>query len=174
MKHQAIIIKLVLLIIGMFGFTFALIPLYTVFCKITGINGKVDTTQASIFSRYENDQTHNRLITVEFVVNRNRQLPCEFSAAHTALQIRLGNLTSTAYTVKNLTSKKMIIQAIPSISPGIAAKHLKKLECFCFNKQILNPGETQTLPVRFWVEPDIPSDIHRLTLSYTLFDVTDI
>ena len=83
-----------------------------------------------------------------------------------------GELTETVFHVKNLTDKKMVIQAIPSISPGYLAKNLKKLECFCFEQQTLEPFESRDLPLRFWLETEIPSDIHRLTLSYTLFDVT--
>ncbi len=158
----------------MFAFSFALVPLYDVFCSVTGLNGKVDINQAGVYSRYKvpgNIKT-DRLITVEFDVNRNRQLSCEFSSQHTALQVKPGDLTLTSYHVKNLTQKRMIIQAIPSISPGYLAKYLKKLECFCFTKQVLEPGQAMDLPLRFWLEPEIPKEVFRLTLSYTLFDIT--
>jgi cytochrome c oxidase assembly protein subunit 11 len=115
-----------------------------------------------------------RLVVVEFDTNRNQNLLCDFVPEHRALPVNPGELAVTSYTVKNLTQKRMIIQAIPSISPGVAAKHLKKLECFCFNQQVLEPGETAKLPLRFWLEPELPLNIHRLTLSYTLFDVTPV
>ncbi len=160
----------------MFGFTFALIPLYNVFCQVTGLNGKIDLKHPEKFTRYKIENSNlnkdQRRIVVEFDTNRNQQLACEFTPQHTALQVIPGELTHTSYHVKNLTQKKMIIQAIPSISPGHVAKHLKKLECFCFNQQTLEPGEAMDLPLRFWLDPEIPEDIHRLTLSYTLFDVT--
>lgn len=168
-------LKILLIIAGgMFCFTFALVPIYNVFCKVTGLNGKVDFERSASFTRYkDSDLTHSRLITVEFDVNRNRNLHCEFSPAHTAIQMKTGELKFTSYHVKNLTDKTIIIQAIPSITPGKAAKYLKKLECFCFNKQTLKPGESMQLPLRFWLEPEIPTEVKRLTLSYTLFDVTD-
>lgn len=163
----------------MFGFSFALVPLYNVFCKVTGLNGKVDTSHPGVYSRYKTDiNNHNldpklvRLITVEFDVNRNQKVACEIIPQHLALQVKPGELNSTSYYVKNLTDKRMVIQAIPSISPGIVAKYLKKLECFCFTAQELKPYESQQLALRFWLEPEIPDNIHRLTLSYTLFDVT--
>lgn len=174
-EHKKILKILLLVSFCMFGFTFALIPLYTVFCKVTGLNGKVDIKRPGAFVRYKNSDLENsRLITVEFDVNRNRHLNCEFSPEHTALQIKTGELTLTSYYVKNLTNRTLIIQAIPSITPGIAAKYLKKLECFCFNKQTLKPQESMHLPLRFWLEPEIPDSVKRLTLSYTLFDVTEM
>lgn len=164
----------------MFGFAFALVPIYDVFCKVTGLNGKVDISKGSNLSQFTRYKTEgnasNRFITVEFDVNRNghlsKNLICEFNPQHTVLQVKPGELTHTAYYIKNLTKKTLIVQAIPSISPGLAAKHLKKLECFCFNKQVLKPNEGAYFPLRFWLEPEIPQNITRLTLSYTLFDVT--
>lgn len=161
----------------MFGFSFALIPLYSVFCKVTGLNGKVDTKHPGVFTRYKMesdnaDPRYARVITVEFDVNRNQKMACEIIPEHPAVQVKPGELSTTSYYVKNLTDKRMVIQAIPSISPGTVAKYLKKLECFCFTPQELKPYESQKLSLRFWLEPEIPDNIHRLTLSYTLFDVT--
>ncbi len=164
----------------MFGFSFALVPIYNVFCKVTGLNGKVDIDQPGSYAfRYKTESSEAspktiRLITVEFDVNRNQKIPCEIIPEHLALQIKPGELTLTSYYVKNLTDKTMIIQAIPSISPGIVARYLKKLECFCFNPQELKPYESQRLALRFWLEPEIPENVHRLTLSYTIFDVTKV
>ncbi len=172
--HQKTLKILLFITVCMFGFTFALVPIYNAFCKVTGLNGKVDTKHPGVFTRYTDaDLAHSRLITIEFDVNRNRNLNCEFSPQHTAIQLKTGELSSTSYHVKNLSNKTITIQAIPSITPGIAAKHLKKLECFCFSKQTLKPGEAMRLPIRFWLEPELPDEVKRLTLSYTLFDVTD-
>jgi cytochrome c oxidase assembly protein subunit 11 len=172
---RKVVLSLTLLSLGMFGFSFALVPLYNVFCKVTGLNGKVDARQPSVYPRYkvENEEgTSSRVITLEFDVNRNKDVRCEIIPQHTVMQIRPGELNSTSYYVKNLTDRKIIIQAIPSISPGLAARYLKKLECFCFNPQTLQPFEAMDLPLRFWVEPEIPESLRRFTLSYTLFDVT--
>lgn len=159
----------------MFGFSFALVPIYNVFCKVTGLNGKIDTKHPVVYDGiHETLSQKDRFITVEFDVNRNEKIACEITPKHSALQIRLGELTATSYSVKNLTERTMVIQAIPSISPGIAAKYLKKLECFCFSPQLLKPYESQQLTLRFWLEPEIPDNLHRLTLSYTLFDVTQV
>jgi cytochrome c oxidase assembly protein subunit 11 len=175
--HKQLVIKLLVVVACMFSFSFALIPLYNVFCQVTGLNGKVDARHPLTYNpRYKtaNADIPPRLITVEFVVNLNHQLPFLFESEHTALQVVPGELTITSYYVKNLTNKKIVIQAIPSISPGIVAKHLKKLECFCFNKQTLNPGQEMKLPLRFWLETEFPDNVHRMTLSYTLFDVTKL
>ncbi len=173
-KHRKTLKILLVICLCMFGFTFALVPIYNVFCKVTGLNGKVEIKGPSAISRYKDtDLSNSRLITVEFDVNRNRNLNCEFSPQHTAIQLKTGALTLTSYHVKNLTNKTITIQAIPSITPGVAAKYLKKLECFCFNKQTLKPGQAMHLPLRFWLEPELPDEVKRLTLSYTLFDVTE-
>lgn len=170
-KTRSLTIKLGVLALFMFGFSFALVPLYTVFCKVTGLNGKVDVRYPERYDR-EHTRFASHVVMVEFDVNRHQQLSCEIRPEHPILQVVPGQLTSTSYYVKNLTDKKMVIQAIPSISPGRVAKYLKKLECFCFTPQSLQPYESLRLPLRFWLEPEFPDAIHRLTLSYTLFDVT--
>lgn len=175
-SHKILTLKLSIIAVLMFGFTFALVPLYNVFCNITGLNGKIDTTKSGMFARYKNENItiapSKHFVVVELDTNRHQGMPCEFTAEKPALQITPGELIETTYHVKNLTDKTMVIQAIPSISPGYLAKYLKKLECFCFEQQTLAPFESRDLPLRFWLETDIPDDIHRLTLSYTLFDVT--
>jgi cytochrome c oxidase assembly protein subunit 11 len=179
-KTQRLVLKLVCLVILMFGFSFALVPLYTVFCKVTGLNGKVELDGPSSYAQSQFNKPNkdhldlevDRRIIVEFDVNRNEKIPCEIVPKHAVLQVNPGVLCSTSYSVKNLTGKRMVIQAIPSISPGIVAKYLKKLECFCFTPQELKPYESQQFALRFWLEPEIPDNVYRLTLSYTLFDVT--
>lgn len=163
--NPRLLILLILIACTMFGFTFALVPLYNVFCTLTGLNGKVDTLHPGTYTRYktENNPTIERLITVEFDVNRNQNLNCEFSAEKAVLQVKPGELTHTTYRVKNLSPRTITLQAIPSISPSVAAKYLKKLECFCFNKQTVQPNETVQLPLRFWLEPELPDSVHRLT-----------
>ncbi len=173
-SHRPIIIKLLLCTAAMFCFSFALVPLYNVFCDVTGLNGKVDISRKNALARYKIDETTlpSHLVTVEFDVNVSPGLECEIKPEHTALQLKLGTLATTSYKVRNLSNRKITIQAIPSITPGTVAKFLKKLECFCFDKQVLKPYETASLPLRFWLEPEFPDSVHRLTLSYTLFDVT--
>ncbi len=168
---KSLIKRLVIIAILMFGFSFALVPLYNALCKATGLNGKVDLNNAALFSRYKNPDLQRAPIVVEFDSTRNQNLDCDLTPEHTSLSVIPGVLTLTSYKAKNRTNKTLLVQAIPSISPGLAAQHLKKLECFCFNQQILQPGEVVSLPLRFWLEPEIPSTVHRLTLSYTLFEI---
>ena len=91
---------------------------------------------------------------------------------HTKITLKPGQLFSTGYIAQNPTKRTILAQAIPSISPSIAAEHFKKVECFCFSQQKLGPGETMNLPLRFYLSPDIPKKVKQLTLSYTLFDIT--
>jgi cytochrome c oxidase assembly protein subunit 11 len=169
--RKILIRRLVIITLLMFGFSFALVPLYNALCKVTGLNGKVDLKNAGLFSRYKNPDLQRAPIVVEFDSTRNQNLDCDLSPEHASLSVIPGVLTLTSYKATNRTQKPLVVQAIPSISPGIAAQHLKKLECFCFNQQILQPGEVVSLPLRFWLEPEIPDTVHRLTLSYTLFEI---
>lgn len=166
------ILLLILVSVGMFGFTFGLVPFYSVFCKITGINGKMDLrTQA--LGRYESPQSlKGHVITLELDTNLHPNLPFDFFPENKALQVIPGTLYQTYYVIKNKTNQTHVVKAVPSISPGILAKHLKKLECFCFTEQVIKPKEVRRVPLRFWLEPEFPESIHRLTLSYTLFDIT--
>lgn len=165
--------RLGILLLIMFGFTFALVPLYDTFCKVTGLNGKVDLERpTSLGGIQPQGAIDDRVITVEFVVNHNQEMPWKFKPKHITLQVRPGEVAKTAYYAKNPTQATMIAQAIPSISPSKASKHFKKIECFCFSSQKLAPKQTAHLPLQFYLDPKLPKDITRLTLSYTLFDIT--
>lgn len=151
-------------------FTFTLVPIYNVFCDVTGLNGKVDL---SVIAASPDGKIDDRYVTVEFVVNYNQEMPWEFRPQHVTLKVRPGELARTAYYAKNPTKKTMVAQAIPSISPSQASRHFKKVECFCFSSQKLAPHESANLGLQFYLDPALPKDIHRLTLSYTLFDITN-
>ena len=164
------VLKYVLMaIFGMCGFAFALVPLYNVFCDVTGLNGKIDLTQVAATPAGIDE---SRSVTVEFVVNYNEKMPWDFQPKHTTLVLHPGQVMSTAYFAKNPTNRTMIAQAIPSISPSKVSKHFKKIQCFCFDSQQLGPGESAYLGLRFYLDPDFPEDVQRLTLAYTLFDIT--
>lgn len=171
LREKTLVVRLIMIAILMFGFSFALVPLYNALCQVTGLNGKVDLKNATLLSRYKNPDLQRTPIVVEFDSTRNQNLDCELIPEHASLSVIPGVLTITSFRAKNLTPKPLLVQAIPSISPGIAAKYLKKLECFCFNQQLLQPGEVVSLPLRFWLEPEIPRTVYRLTLSYTLFEI---
>ena len=151
----------------MFGFGFALVPLYNVFCQVTGLNGKIDL---GLVSGLPNGVISDRIVTVEFDVNHNLGMPWHFKPQQAEIKVHPGAIVKTGYIVTNPTQRTMMAQAIPSISPSIAAAYLKKVECFCFNEQKLEPGETANLSLQFYLDPKIPESVKRLTLSYTLFD----
>lgn len=176
-QHKKVVVYSLSAVMFMFAFTFALVPLYNVFCQVTGINGKVDLSDPSKNAHYNyviRPEDQDRWITVEFDVTPNEYMPWLFKQKHTTLRVRPGEVGKTAYFVTNPTDKYMVAQAIPSISPGNAAKHLKKVVCFCFNNTPLGPSETKQLDLHFVIDPKIPKEIKRLTLSYTLFDITDL
>lgn len=168
--HDKLVRNLLLFSIGMSGFAFGLVPLYNVFCAVTGLNGKVDlTVQAAGSSGVD----LSREVAVEFVVNNNQNMPWIFKPKHHILTVHPGELASTAYYAKNPTDLTMRGQAIPSISPAKVSKYFKKVECFCFNSQKLGPGEVAYLNLRFYLDKNFPADVKRVTLAYTIFDVTD-
>ena len=159
-----------LAVLGMFFFSFALVPLYDVFCEVTGLNGKIDLSPTRIV---ESDISEGRDITVQFVSHNNEQMPWDFGPSDEVINITTGKYYTATYYVKNTTSKAMVAQAIPSVAPSNAAAHLKKLECFCFEQQILKPGEEALLPVRLIFANELPDNINNIVLSYTIFDVTE-
>ena len=170
LQRPKVIRYAVLSTVGMLAFGFMLVPLYDVFCDVTGLNGKLDLTVAAGANQGV-DLT--RSITVEFVVNHNQEMPWEFKPQHHSLIVHPGQLAKTAYYARNTSKRTMRSQAIPSIAPSKASKYFKKVECFCFNSQKLGPGESAHLGLQFYLDQDLPKDIKRLTLAYTLFDITD-
>jgi len=169
--HQAgngvLIRKLVTLAIAMFGFGFLLVPLYDVFCDVTGIGGKVDTSGAAVVAAQTPDET--RTVTIEFVTTLNQQAPWEFRPNVTSMEVHPGEFYDTTFFARNLTEREIVGRAVPSIAPGEVARYLKKTECFCFSAQEFGPHESKNMPVRFVIDGDIPEHVDRITLSYTFF-----
>ena len=152
----------------MFGFGYALIPLYNVICDVTGINGKSSAlTQVAEVGAGEVDES--RLLTVEFIGTANSELPWEFRPLIKSVNVHPGAVTDIYYHARNLTDRSITGQAVPSVVPGLAARHFSKIECFCFTKQTLGPGETKAMLVKFRVVPKIDPSIKVLTLSYTFY-----
>lgn len=168
-QNQKLVIKLVFIVIGMFGFGFALVPLYDVFCDITGINGKTEN-QAASYEVLKVDT--DRLVTVEFITRTNSGMPWEFTTQTKRIKVHPGELNTVEFYVRNPASRDIVAQAIPSVSPGQAALYLNKTECFCFNQQPLGAGEEAFMPMQFYVDPQLPNDISYFTVQYTLYDVT--
>ncbi|HYF97700.1 MAG TPA: cytochrome c oxidase assembly protein [Coxiellaceae bacterium] len=168
-RVKRLVIYLSLAVILMFGFSYALVPLYNALCKQFGVNGK--TANYSIANDAVVDE--NRTIKVEFITTVNGNLDWEFKPLTKSVEVHPGQNTKLAFYAKNNSGHRITVQAIPSVSPGIAAKHLKKTQCFCFTQQTLGPHEEMTMPVIFHLDNSLPTDIHELTLSYTLFELKD-
>ena len=163
------ITKLVLMTCGMFCFGFALVPLYDVFCDITGLNGKISGPTITFYD----ESIETRELKITFVTLNNNKMPWSFKSKSPQLRVETGKDYLMDFTFTNTTSKPMIAQAIPSVSPGRGARYFHKTECFCFEQQFLDAGESITIPVKFIIDPELPKDISSLALGYTLFDVTE-
>lgn len=168
-SNRTILRKLIVVSVLMFGFGWALIPLYRSICEITGIN--VSTTRDADAKRAAgNTQVDtSRTVVVEF--DANKQGAWRFKPHKNYVEVHPGELVQVQYDLVNLENRPMAGQAIPSYAPMHAAQYLKKLECFCFQQQILAAGETRQFPVLFFVDPRLPDDVKTITLSYTFFEV---
>ena len=167
--------KLALIVALMFGFGYALVPLYRAICDALGINVlSVSEVQTSAFGSQRapapNTQVdRSRTITVEF--DANARGPWHFKPAIGSMQVHPGELATVMYEFRNVQDRTMAAQAIPSYAPRQASPHFNKLECFCFNEYTLAPGESRQWPVAFVIDPRLPKDVTTITLSYTFFEV---
>ena len=165
--------KLTVVIVGMFGFGYAMVPLYKAICEATGINvlalaeREIPGQKATLPVNTQVDLS--RTITVEFDVNSRG--PWEFKPEQRSLEVHPGQLTTVMYQFQNVQNRSMSAQAIPSYAPHQASAHFNKLECFCFNQYTLAPGEKKEWPVVFVIDPKLPKDVKTITLSYTFFEV---
>lgn len=163
------LLKLVMIPVLMFGFGFALVPLYDVFCDITGLNGKTGRVEAAVIGQKEVDTS--RTIKVKFLANTGTGLPWQFKPVLTEMEIHPGQIYEALYQVSNRADRATAGQAIPSVSPTQASLHFNKTECFCFSQQELGANETREMPLRFVINHDIPEEIVEVTLSYTFFNI---
>jgi cytochrome c oxidase assembly protein subunit 11 len=164
--NSRIVIRLLVTVVAMFGFGFAMVPLYDVFCDITGINGKTGD-QVTLSDVMKVDTS--REIKVEFLASLNEDMPWEFRPITKSVRVHPGEPTRIEYVAINKTSNRIIGQAVPSVSPGLAAKYFQKTECFCFTEQVLEAKEEKIMPVVFVIDPEISEDISEIALSYTFF-----
>jgi len=158
-----------LIVVGMFGFGFAMVPLYDILCSVTGLNGST-TGRIEAASLLTSKIDINRTITVEFDSTTNAELPWEFYPMVKKIQIHPGEIKEVSYFVKNNSDKAIIAQAIPGITPWQATSHFNKTECFCFTQQKLEPGESKEMPLKFVIDANLPEDFNTITLSYTFMD----
>ena len=165
--NRVILVKLLVVTIGMFGFGYALVPLYKKICEVTGIN---EVEKASL--PLANSQVDlGRLVTLEFDANVRSDLPWKFRPMQAGMTVHPGQLVQVMYEVRNASDRAITGQAIPSYGPQVAGQYFRKLDCFCFAKQTFAPGEIRQMPVVFVIEPGLPKDVTTVTLSYTFFNV---
>ena len=147
-----------------------MVPLYDIVCDITGLNGK---TGGQFVVEEPLVVDEEREITIQFLANNNANMPWEFRPTVRKMKVTPGKMNRTDFYVRNVTDRTMVAQAVPSVSPFVAAEYLHKTECFCFEQQQLAEGEDLDMPLLFIVDANIPKDVKTLTLSYTLFDITE-
>ena len=165
--------KLLVVALLMFGFGYALVPMYRAICEALGVNVlslAEQRREAAAAGRSLNTQVDTtRTITVEF--DANARGPWDFKPAVASVQVHPGELATVMYEFRNKQDRTMAAQAIPSYAPKQAMSHFNKLECFCFNEYTLKPGESKQWPVAFVIDPKLPKDVNTITLSYTFFEV---
>ena len=165
--------KLALVVVLMFGFGYALVPMYRAICNALGINVlSISELNASgdEAARNANGQVDlTRSVTIEF--DANARGPWDFKPAQRSLTVHPGELATVMYEFRNRQDRTMAAQAIPSYAPAQAMAHFNKLECFCFSEHVLKPGESKQWPVVFYVDKKLPKDVKTITLSYTFFEV---
>lgn len=170
-RNGKTVLKLSLIVVGMFGFGFALVPLYDLLCDITGLGGRTGGTYAYDEANAQPDKS--RLIRVNFSTNTNAGMPWKFWSEKGGVRVHPGEVRQMNFFVENTTDRRMIGQAVPSLVPPRAAAYFHKTECFCFEQQTLEPGERLEMPMRFIVGKELPKNVQSVSLSYELFDVTN-
>ena len=163
---RTMVLKLVALTAAMFGFGFLLVPLYEVFCDITGIGGRTSNEAAEVVIAPDT----SRMVRVEFVASVNSNGPWEFRPEVSSMMVHPGQMYTTTYWAKNLRERDIVGHAVPSVAPGNAARYFNKTECFCFTEQEFAALEGRDMPVVFIIDPDLPAHVETVTLSYTFFD----
>jgi len=167
LSNGALLLRLGVFAVAMFGFGFALVPLYDVFCEITGFGGRTNGQAASV--AYERPD-YSREIRVEFVTTVNSYAPFKLAADVDSMTVTPGKMYYATFTAENMANRTKVGQAVPSVAPVAASKHFKKIECFCFENQEFAGNESRALPLQFIVDPDLPEYVDTITLQYTFFD----
>lgn len=168
MSHTPLLKRLILVCIGMFAFAFALVPLYDVFCEVTGLNGKPSMEQATLSTQIN----EMRNIDVSFTTHAQGGAPFLVKSDEYSVLVKPGAMREVVFKAKNTSNEDRVMQAVPSVSPGRAAKYLHKIACFCFDQQPFKAGEEIEFKLLFYVDTALPADVEELTLSYTAFDIT--
>ena len=163
--NRTLVVKLAVIVVAMFGFGYALVPFYEKICEVTGLR---DIDRADTVSNTQVDMT--RFVRIEFDTNLH-DMPWKFRALEATTDVHPGAVTQVMFEVVNTSDHPITGQAIPSYGPRNAAQYFRKLDCFCFARQTLMAGETRRMPVVFVIDPQVPTDLNTITLSYTFFGV---
>jgi cytochrome c oxidase assembly protein subunit 11 len=169
-ENRGLVGRLLILAVAMFGFGFALVPLYDVFCEITGFGGRTNTEAVTVAEAPD----ISREIRIEFMTTVNSYAPFEFRSDADSMTVHPGKMYFATFTAKNLTESDKVAMAVPSVAPVAAAEHFVKIECFCFNSQDFAANEEKAMPVQFIVDPEIPDYVDTITLQYTFFDTASV
>ena len=165
-ENRKLLFKLTVVAVGMFGFGFAMVPFYKAICDVTGLNNLLNADRGPVNTQVDT----TRAVVFEFDAN-TRGTDLRFKPLQRSVSMHPGEMVVIEYEVANLSSVPVVGQAIPSYGPKLAAAYVKKLECFCFRQQRLEPGEVRRMPVQFILDSDLPRDVNTITLSYTYFEV---
>jgi cytochrome c oxidase assembly protein subunit 11 len=164
-SHKRLVRRLVLLAVGMFGFGFAMWPLYNVFCDLTGLGGRGVQIAEDIGATQKSD----RRVKIRFDATVNSGLPWMFQPQQQSSSIALGEMSEALYLAVNPNEEAIAGRAIYNVTPPEASLYFVKTECFCFTEQVLQPNETREMPVYYFIQPDLPEHIKEITLSYTFY-----
>jgi cytochrome c oxidase assembly protein subunit 11 len=171
-SNMRMAVKLAFVALFFTGFGFAMVPLYDVICKLTGLNGK--TNAVAVVPNKNTQIDFSRTVNVEFLSQSMPGVGLSFKPEAFAIRVHPGEISRMNYVITNTTSKVFVGQAIPSVTPAVAAQYFEKLQCFCFDQQTFQPGETRTMPVVFVVNPDMSRDLGTVTLSYAFFEAVKV
>lgn len=170
-QQRRVVATTMLAVVAMFGFSFALVPLYNIICEVTGLNGKTSSRAAELVETATIDE--QRTVTVEFVANISADAPWLFAPETRKMKVSPGAFYQTNFIATNTTSQGLVGQAVPSVVPWQAARHFQKIECFCFERQAFKAEEERAMPLAFRVDPELPPEVHTITLSYTFFPLAE-
>ncbi len=173
-RNRRTAVTLGLVVVGMFGFGFALVPLYDLLCKVTGVQSIALRAEAGGAVAPNTRVDSSRLVTVKFDTTVHPSLPWEFEAVEKHLRVHPGETYEVLFLARNRSGDQVTGQAIPSVAPWQATPYFSKLECFCFNRQTLAGGEATEMPLRFVVAESLPADIRSLTLSYSFMKLDGV
>ena len=168
-RHGRLVTRLIVLAGFFFAFGFALVPLYDTFCEAVGFNGKTLKDALAAKDAPPSAINYSRKLGVQFTATLMPGLPWEIRPLEPAIELHPGELRTTRFLVRNLSDQTIVGQAVPSVTPTVAARHFRKLDCFCFQQQTLAPGESREMALTFIVDNEIGEEISELTLAYAFF-----